>query len=207
MIGVSIGKNRSTALERATDDYLTCLRRLDGIADYVAINVSSPNTPGLRTLQDADALRSLGGALAGEARRLNPGDPTPVFVKVAPDLDDTGLAELVAAVHDTGVAGLIATNTTLGRDGLASSDGPWAVEAGGLSGAPLTRRARDVVARLSGLTDLPIIGVGGIMSPGDAQAMFEAGASLVQVYTGFIYAGPALIRGINRLTPHAEEHR
>ncbi len=207
VVGVSIGKNRTTPLDRASEDYLACLRRLQGLADYVAINVSSPNTPGLRSLQDADALRGLTAALVGEARTLNPADPTPVFVKVAPDLGPDALEDLVGAVHDTGVAGLIATNTTLAREGLDQDDRSRADEAGGLSGAPLTARALRVVGRLAGLSDLPIIGVGGIMTPADAVAMFDAGASLVQVYTGFIYAGPALVRGINRLAPHDEEDR
>ena len=207
VVGVSIGKNRTTPLDRAGEDYLACLRRLHGLADYVAINVSSPNTPGLRTLQDADTLRGLTADLVGEARTLNPTDPTPVFVKVAPDLGPDALEELFGAVQDTGVSGLIATNTTLARDGLDQVDLARAGEVGGLSGAPLTARALRVVGRLASLTDLPIIGVGGIMTPADAGAMFDAGASLVQVYTGFIYAGPALIRGINRLALHDEEDR
>ena len=200
VVGVSIGKNRATPLADAGHDYLRCLRRLDGLADYVAINVSSPNTPGLRTLQDAGALRELTAALVAETHALNPAHPTPVFVKVAPDLGPGALDELVDAAHASGVAGLIATNTTLARDGLAPADQARGREAGGLSGAPLTRRAREVVSHLAATTELPIIGVGGIMTPDDARAMLDAGASLVQVYTGFIYAGPALIRGINRLT-------
>ena len=199
VIGVSIGKNKVTPLEDAVHDYLRCLRRLDGLADYVAVNVSSPNTPGLRTLQDAGALRELAAALVAEAHALNPAHPTPVFVKVAPDLDFDDLDALVEAAHASGVSGLIATNTTLSREGVAASESPVAAEAGGLSGSPLTERARQVVAHLAGVTELPIIGVGGIMTPDDARAMLDVGASLVQVYTGFIYAGPALIRGINRL--------
>ena len=199
VLGVSIGKNKATPLEDAVHDYLRCLRRLEGLADYVAINVSSPNTPGLRTLQDAGTIRDLATALVAETHALNPAHPTPVFVKVAPDLEFDALDELVEAVHAAGVAGLIATNTTLARGGIAASESRFAGETGGLSGAPLTVRSREVVAHLSGVTELPIIGVGGIMTPDDARAMLDAGASLVQIYTGFIYAGPALIRGINRL--------
>lgn len=199
VVGVSIGKNKTTPLDEAIDDYLTCLSTLDGLADYIAINVSSPNTPGLRQLQDAEALRELTEELVDEAAELCPENPVPIFVKVAPDLDTAALDELVGVCEDTGISGLIATNTTLSRDGLTAADRPLADQAGGLSGAPLSRRAREVVAHLAGSTSLPIIGVGGIMTPADARAMFDAGASLVQVYTGFIYAGPALVRGINQL--------
>lgn len=199
VVGVSIGKNKTTPLEDAVEDYLICQARLEGLADYLAINVSSPNTPGLRSLQEADALGELCRELVEEAEALNPGDPTPIFVKVAPDLTSEALDELVGVVEDAGVSGLLATNTTLARHGLGASDQHLADEAGGLSGAPLTLRAREVVAHLAARTRLPIIGVGGIMTPADAQAMFAAGASLVQVYTGFIYSGPALVRGINQL--------
>lgn len=199
VVGVSIGKNKTTPLEAATDDYLRCVRRLDGLADYLAINVSSPNTPGLRTLQDADTLGSLVAALVRETASLDPAHPVPIFVKVAPDLEFSALEQLARVCEDAGAAGLIATNTTLSRAGLVASDQRLAAEAGGLSGAPLTARSRDVVAHLASTTTLPIIGVGGIMTPADAQAMFDAGAALVQLYTGFIYAGPALVRGINTL--------
>jgi len=201
-LGISIGKTKIVPVEEAVADYLASLRTLAVHADYVAVNVSSPNTPGLRTLQDGGALASLLAALVGEARTLAvAGVPVPIFVKVAPDLTDGQLDEVLTAASDAQVAGLIATNTTLGRGGLAASDQPKAVEAGGLSGAPLTARAREVVSYVCRHTDLPVMGVGGIMSADDAIALLDAGASLVQLYTGFIYGGPALIGAINeRLT-------
>lgn len=201
-VGVSIGKTKAVAIEDAVADYLESLRILAPYADYVAVNVSSPNTPGLRSLQDPDALDGLLNALVSEADRLAGSlrdTPVPIFVKVAPDLAWEALDELVATAERAGVAGLIATNTTLARDGLAAADQARAAEAGGLSGAPLTRRAREVVAHLATTTGLPVIASGGIMSPADAKALFEAGASLVQLYTGFIYHGPALAAAINRL--------
>lgn len=193
-VGVSIGKSKVTPLDDAVQDYLTSLTALAGLPDYFAINISSPNTPGLRELQGQERLGELVSAVVGGARG------TPVFVKVAPDLDRAQLEQLVGTCVDASVSGFIATNTTLARDRLAPADQRHAGQAGGLSGAPLTARARAFVADLVGLTDLPVIGVGGIMTPADAQAMFDAGAVLVQVYTGFIYAGPALVCGINTLT-------
>jgi dihydroorotate dehydrogenase len=200
-LGISIGKTKVVPVEEAVPDYLESLRTLAGHADYVAVNVSSPNTPNLRSLQDGGALAALLGALVAESRTLaHGGAPVPVFVKVAPDLTDGQLDEVLVAATDTGCAGLIATNTTLGRDGLAPADRPRAAEAGGLSGAPLTLRAREVVGYVCRHTDLPVIGVGGIMTAADALALLDAGAQLVQLYTGFIYAGPALIGAINDLT-------
>ncbi len=203
-VGVSIGKTKRVPLAEATDDYLASLRRLAGLADYLAVNVSSPNTPGLRTLQDADPLERLLRILVAEAAALAEASPqsvlgpVPIFVKLAPDLDPAGLDAALAAATDAGAAGIIATNTTLGRDGLDPADARLAAQPGGLSGAPLTARAREVVSYVSAHTDLPVIGVGGIMSADDAAAMLDAGASLVQILTGFIWAGPALIRDINR---------
>ena len=197
-LGISIGKTKVVPVEDAVDDYLTSLRILAPHADYVAVNVSSPNTPGLRSLQDGGALAGLLTALVGESKTLAVGGtPVPVFVKMAPDLTEPQLDEILQAASDAGVAGLIATNTTLGRDGLAASDQAQASEAGGLSGAPLTERAREVVSYLCRHTDLPVIGAGGIMTAADATALLDAGASLVQLYTGFIYGGPALIGSIN----------
>lgn len=196
-IGVSIGKTKAVAVEDAVEDYLSSVRALDGLADYLAVNVSSPNTPGLRGLQDRGPLRELLAAITSEAAHLaRRADrrPVPVFVKIAPDLDEQGLADVVHVAHETDAGGLIATNTTMARDGIAARDRRLADEAGGLSGRPLTERAREVVSTLARQTDLPIIGVGGIMTASDAEAMLEAGAAAVQVYTGFIYAGPALIR-------------
>lgn len=188
-LGVSIGKSKVTPVEDAVEDYRSSLRVLEPYADYVAINVSSPNTPGLRGLQDKAALDTLLGAL----------DTTvPVLVKIAPDLTEQAIADVLEVCAARGVAGLIATNTTLSRTGLADVDAPKAEEAGGLSGRPLTARALEVVTFVAKESGLPVIGVGGIHSADDALRMLDAGASLVQVYTGFIYRGPALVRAINR---------
>ena len=200
-IGISIGKTKIIPLADAAEDYLTSLRVLAHYADYVAINVSSPNTPGLRSLQDADTLRELIKVLVAEAWRLAAGrNPVPVFVKLGPDLADDALEEALDVCTDAGAEGIIATNTTLSRAGLAPADQPRAAEAGGLSGAPLTIRAREVVAFLAARTSLPIIGVGGIISSDDGRAMLDAGASLLQVYTGFIFHGPSLVADLNRCT-------
>jgi dihydroorotate dehydrogenase len=201
-VGISIGKSRATPLDDATQDYLTAFSLLAPYADYVAINVSSPNTPGLRTLQDAASLRELAARLvsAAEATAAPPSrerdqgqPPVPIFVKIAPDLTDPALAQLLGVVTDAGVQGLIATNTTLARDGVAPPDLDTARQSGGLSGAPLARRAQEVVRFLRQHSDLPIIGVGGICSRADGQAMLDAGADLLQVYTGFVYHGPRLV--------------
>lgn len=199
-IGISLGKSKVTPLAEATGDYLSSFGLLAPYADYVAVNVSSPNTPGLRSLQDAGALRELVGALVTAARDRDVRDPVPVFVKVAPDLTFDALEDVLAVCTEAGAGGLIATNTTLSRDGLVGADRVLAGEAGGLSGAPLTRRAREVVGWLADRTDLPVIGVGGIMTGDDAMAMMDAGAALVQVYTGYIYRGPALVNEINERT-------
>jgi dihydroorotate dehydrogenase len=188
-LGISLGKSKVTALDDAVEDYLTSYDLLRPYADYIAVNVSSPNTPGLRSLQDKTHLNALLAALAGTV---------PVLVKIAPDLSDEAIAELLQVCLDRGAAGIIATNTTLGRGGLDPADRARAGEAGGLSGRPLTARARDVVSFVHTETGgrLPIIGVGGILDPDDATRLFDAGASLVQLYTGFIYRGPALVRRI-----------
>lgn len=197
-IGISLGKSKATPLAAATEDYLTSFRLLAPYADYVAVNVSSPNTSGLRTLQHAGALSDLVLALATAARVPPDGGPAvPLFVKVAPDLTFDALEDVLAVCTDQGASGLIATNTTLGRDGLVGADRILVDETGGLSGAPLTRRAREVVAWLTARSPLPVIGVGGIMTVADAHAMMDAGAALVQVYTGYIYGGPALVNDIN----------
>lgn len=189
-VGVSIGKSKVTPVTRATDDYLTSLAAVRDLADYIAINVSSPNTPGLRSLQDAEPLRELLSAVVGAA------DATPVLVKLAPDLTESAIDEALQVATDAGISGIIASNTTLGRDGLDPGDRDLAAENGGLSGRPLTVRSRDMVARICAVSDFPVIGVGGIMSADDARAMLDAGASLVQVYTGLVYSGPSLIHDI-----------
>jgi dihydroorotate dehydrogenase len=193
-LGISLGKSKVTPLEAAVEDYLESYRLLHPYADYIAVNVSSPNTPGLRTLQDAGALGALLAALAGK---------TPVLVKIAPDLTDEAIAELLEVCLAAGAAGVIATNTTLARNGLAPADQARAAEAGGLSGRPLTARAREVVRFVHTETGgrLPIIGVGGIGSADDAARMFDAGATLVQLYSGFIYHGPALVKAAAQAGP------
>lgn len=199
-VGVSIGKTKVTPIAEAVEDYLYSLRTIAPHADYIAINVSSPNTPGLRSLQDRDALSELTTALVEAAAELDPTRPLPILVKLAPDLSANDLAALIQVSEESGAAGLIATNTTTARDFLHPSELHLATQAGGLSGAPLTRKALRMVEAIAARTDLPIMGVGGVMNPEDAQAFFDAGATLVQIYTGFIYFGPALVRGINTLT-------
>lgn len=194
-IGVSIGKTKATPVEDAIGDYLTSLALLDEHADYFAVNVSSPNTPGLRTLQDkeplAELLAELVTATAARSR-------TPIFVKIAPDLTDSAIDDVLEVAQRADASGIIATNTTLSRDGIAEVDLPLADEAGGLSGAPLTRRSRYVVQRIAERSKLPVIGVGGVMTADDGRALIDAGASLVQIYSGFIYRGPALVAELNR---------
>jgi dihydroorotate dehydrogenase len=192
-LGISLGKSRVTALADAVGDYVASLRVLRPYADYFAVNVSSPNTPGLRSLQDRGHLTELLAALRAETT-------TPILVKIAPDLTDAAIADLLAVCTEQGVAGVIATNTTLARDGLAPRDVLIAAQAGGLSGAPLAERARAVVAFVhrESRGTLPIIGVGGVLHPDDAVRLMDAGASLVQLYTGLVYRGPALVRGCVR---------
>ena len=198
-LGISIGKSKITALEDAVDDYRFSLRTLYPYADYFAINVSSPNTPGLRALQDKSALTDLLAALrATSAELAGDAEPTPLLVKVAPDLTDEALAELLDVCLEHGVAGIIATNTTLGRDGIAAAEADLAGQAGGLSGRPLTSRALEVVRFVHERAGLPVIGVGGILDGDDAARMLDAGASLVQLYTGFALHGPGLVRRVSR---------
>lgn len=199
-LGISLGKSKAVPVDHAVADYITSFRMVAPYADYVAVNVSSPNTPGLRTLQDKGALRDLLGTLTREASQIaHPLGPVPIFVKIAPDLTDAQIDEVIEVVDHCGGRGLIATNTTLSREGLAPRDASVAHESGGLSGAPLSARSLSVVRRITAATTLPVIGAGGIMTIDDAKAMFDAGARLVQVYTGFIFAGPALVTSINSL--------
>jgi dihydroorotate dehydrogenase len=201
-LGISIGKSKITPVEDAVGDYRSSLAALYPFGDYFAVNVSSPNTPGLRGLQDRHLLADLLGGMRAETAALadRHGVRKPLLVKIAPDLTDHAIGELleVCTTHD--VAGLIATNTTLARDGIAAADAATGAQAGGLSGAPLAARARQVVAFVHRETAgaLPVIGVGGIGTADDALRMLDAGASLVQVYTGFIYAGPRLVRSIGK---------
>ncbi|GAA2822254.1 quinone-dependent dihydroorotate dehydrogenase [Kribbella solani] len=202
-LGISIGKSKVTPLEDAVKDYVTSFRRLYRHGDYFAVNVSSPNTPGLRELQDAGHLRELLTALHAESATLSVSGlaPKPILVKIAPDLTTSAIDELLQVCTDIGVAGIIATNTTIGRPGVTGH--PRAGETGGLSGRPLAEISAKVVAHIHAETGgaLPVIGVGGILEPSDATRLFDAGASLVQVYSGLIYRGPGLIRQLNRSLP------
>ncbi|MGH3761058.1 quinone-dependent dihydroorotate dehydrogenase [Actinophytocola sp.] len=190
-VGISVG--RSKVATDAVADYVSSVRALWPYADYFAVNVSSPNTPGLRGLQDRSALDSLLAALSPEAHGR------PLLVKIAPDLSFEAIEDVLDVCHARGVAGVIATNTTLARDGLSPADAGMAAQDGGLSGRPLAGRSLAVVSFVAGRSELPVVGVGGIHTAEDAQRMFDAGAALVQLYTGFIYRGPALVRRINRL--------
>ena len=194
IIGVNIGKSRAVAVEDAIPDYLASFAAVRDVADYVAVNVSSPNTPNLRELQQPAALSALLQALVA-SRDTGPGKRPPLFVKIAPDLDEAQLETLVETVAAAGVDGLIATNTTISRKGLHTPPARVAaLGAGGLSGAPLLAASTQMLARLYVLTkgQLPLIGAGGIFTAADAWRKICAGASLVQIYTGFVYQGPRL---------------
>jgi dihydroorotate dehydrogenase len=203
VLGVSIGKSRATALEDAVSDYLKCFEIIHPVADYVAINVSSPNTPGLRNLQRANELESLLVALQNRNQELaqsTGAKALPLLVKLAPDLDQAELEMIVDVSRRAGVAGIIATNTTVQREGLKTAAGlVKSYGAGGLSGAPLRKRSTQVIASLyrQAAGTMVIIGVGGIFTAADAWEKICAGASLVQLYTGFIYEGPAVASRIN----------
>ncbi|MBI2312247.1 MAG: quinone-dependent dihydroorotate dehydrogenase [Betaproteobacteria bacterium] len=196
VLGINIGKNFDTPIERATDDYLACLRKVYAQASYVTVNISSPNTTDLRQLQEAGELDRLLGALKKEQALLaqQHGRSVPLALKIAPDLEPEQIGAIAGLLRSHRVDAVIATNTTVSRQGVEGL--PQAGEAGGLSGAPLRARATEVVKRLSRALagEVPVIGVGGIMAPDDATEKIEAGASLVQIYTGLIYAGPALVR-------------
>ena len=195
VLGINIGKNADTPVERATDDYLIGLRKVYPWASYVAANISSPNTPGLRDLQYGAALDRLLEALKTEQRRLaeEHGRYVPLAIKIAPDLADEDLAAVGQALLRHEIDAVIAANTTFSRAGVEKL--PHADETGGLSGAPLRDRSTAVVRQLANILDgnMPIIAIGGILSGADADAKIAAGASLVQLYTGFIYRGPELV--------------
>jgi dihydroorotate dehydrogenase len=193
VLGLNLGKNKDTPLESAADDYVTLVRTFFPLADYLAINISSPNTVGLRRLQGREMLENLLRQVNLERGTWN--IRRPILVKLAPDLNDEELDDALAIIIDTGLDGVIATNTTLARDGLRSKHQG---EIGGLSGRPLTVRSEaildKVVRRLDGR--IPVVSVGGIMSPDDAKRRLDKGAALVQVYTGLVYAGPGLVKQI-----------
>lgn len=206
-LGISLGKSKITSVNDAVGDYLASLRAVYPYADYIAVNVSSPNTPGLRTLQDRAPLDELLAALTAEAGSLawagdhsagRPAVPVPVLVKIAPDLTDQAIGDLLEVCVDRGIAGLIATNTTLARPGIAPAEQAKAEETGGLSGRPLHQRSVEVVRFVTGHCDLPVIGVGGISCAADGLRMLDAGASLLQLYSGFIFGGPPLLTSLNK---------
>ncbi|KGO93742.1 quinone-dependent dihydroorotate dehydrogenase [Flavobacterium subsaxonicum] len=195
LIGGNIGKNKVTPNEDAVSDYEICFDALYDYVDYFVVNVSSPNTPNLRELQDKEPLTKLLQTLQDK----NAAKPKqkPILLKIAPDLTDEQLLDIIDIIKTTGIAGVIATNTTISREGLQSEN---KAEMGGLSGKPLAKRSTEVIRFLSEKSNkaFPIIGVGGIHSADDAIEKLEAGASLIQLYTGFIYEGPGLIKAINK---------
>ena len=195
IIGGNIGKNKWTENDKAHEDYLYCFEHLAPYVDYFVVNVSSPNTPNLRSLQEKEPLQKL-LTLLQEANGKLP-KSKPILLKIAPDLTDEQLMDIIDIVEQTRIAGVIATNTTITREGLTSEK---KVEIGGLSGRPLTQRSTEVIRFLAEKSQhrFPIIGVGGIHTPEDALEKLRAGASLVQIFTGFIYEGPSLIKRINK---------
>ncbi|RSK43023.1 quinone-dependent dihydroorotate dehydrogenase [Hymenobacter perfusus] len=198
IIGGNIGKNKDTPNELAAHDYVACVEALHEVVDYFVVNVSSPNTPGLRQLQEREPLIRLLQQVQERNQALPV--PRPLLLKIAPDLTDTQLDDILLIARETNLSGLVATNTTISRAGLTTPEARvTALGAGGLSGRPLRRRATEVIRYLSQHSrgQLPIIGVGGIHSAADAREKLEAGACLLQLYTGFIYEGPGLVRSIN----------
>lgn len=195
IIGGNIGKNKTTPNENAVDDYTYCFEALYPYVDYFVVNVSSPNTPNLRALQEKKPLTDLLNTL----QKLNQATekPKPILLKIAPDLTDDQLLDIIDIVKITHTAGVIATNTTLSREGLKS---PNKIETGGLSGKPLTNRSTEVIRFLAEKSNkaFPIIGVGGIHKPEDVLAKLDAGASLVQLYTGFVFEGPGVVKRMNK---------
>lgn len=198
LIGGNIGKNKDTPNEEAVNDYIICFDALFEVVDYFVVNVSSPNTPNLRELQDKEPLRKLLNSL--QERNAAKENPKPILLKIAPDLTNSQLDDIIALVSETGIAGIIATNTTISREGL-KTDKKVVEEAGagGLSGRILQKRSTEVIRYLHSRSggSFPIIGVGGIDSPEAAIEKLEAGASLIQLYSGFIYEGPGLVKAIN----------
>lgn len=199
IVGGNIGKNKVTPNENATDDYVACFNGLFPYVDYFVVNVSSPNTPNLRELQEKEPLTQLLNTLMELNKAKD--TPKPILLKIAPDLTDSQLDDIIDIVQTTGIAGLIATNTTISRDGLKTPKATVdAIGMGGLSGKPVKERSTEVIRYIHQKSNgaFPIIGVGGIMTPADAIEKLEAGASLVQLYTGFIYSGPGVVKQINK---------
>lgn len=198
VLGINIGKNKDTPEENAKDDYLHCMRKVYDFATYITVNISSPNTPGLRSLQYGEALNDLLAALKAEQKLLTEkhGKYIPLAVKIAPDLSLDEITSIAESLIANSIDGVIATNTTLSREGVETLE--YGSEQGGLSGEPVKDKSTQVIKLLSEALDnkLPIIGVGGISSSEDANEKLQAGASLVQVYTGFIYKGPPLVKDI-----------
>ena len=198
VLGINIGKNKDTPEENAKDDYTHCMRKVYDFASYITINISSPNTPGLRSLQYGDALNELLSALKAEQAQLEKqyNKYVPIAVKIAPDLTEEEVISIAQSLVDNNIDGVIATNTTLSREGVEKLE--HGNEQGGLGGAPVKDKSTTVISILAKALDnkLPIIGVGGIASSHDANEKIIAGASLVQVYTGFIYQGPPLVKEI-----------
>lgn len=198
-VGLNIGKAKITPLEEATADYLDSFEKLYAFGDYFVLNVSSPNTPGLRTLQNKESLdelmRAVQSANRDLAARHHLAAPKPLLVKIAPDLEFSQIEEILALIEEHQLAGIIATNTTLDHSSIPETER----QQGGLSGAPLRTRSTEIVRFIATHSKFPVIAVGGIFSADDAQQKFDAGAALVQLYTGFIYRGPALIREICKL--------
>lgn len=207
IVGGNIGKNKVTPNNNAFDDYKLCFDALYQYVDYFVVNVSSPNTPNLRELQEKEPLRKL---LSGvKALSLAKDKPKPILLKIAPDLSESQLTDIVEILHQTKTDGVIATNTTISREGLMTADDEIKkVGAGGLSGKPLLNRSNEVISFLRAKLgkDYPIIGVGGIMSPQDAIEKLNAGADLIQIYTGFIYEGPSFVKSINKAILKSKLH-
>ncbi|MFN3887874.1 MAG: quinone-dependent dihydroorotate dehydrogenase [Aquabacterium sp.] len=200
ILGLNIGKNAATPIEHAVDDYLIGLEGVFPHADYITVNISSPNTKNLRALQSDEALDALLGQLQERRQQLitRHGRTVPMFVKIAPDLDETQVGVIAATLQKNGIDGVIATNTTISRDAVKGL--PHAEETGGLSGAPVLEASNQVIRQLRAALGprYPIIGVGGVMSAADARAKRDAGADLVQIYTGLIYKGPQLVEDCAR---------
>jgi dihydroorotate dehydrogenase len=185
-VGINIGKSRVTPVEEAGQDYLDCFRKLHPFADYIALNISSPNTPGLRSLQDRQLLEPL----LHELQRENSPPRKPLLVKIAPDLSAIQLDEIIAACEQNSIAGIIATNTTVDHSGIPAA----AARRGGVSGAALRAKSTEIVRAISAKASMPVIACGGIVDAASAREKVDAGAQLVQVYTGYVYRGPALLR-------------